>query len=269
MPKSPLDDLPPADPKAFRRAIKLNLVRALQSLATFSDSVRDGRTPDWPPAATYALFMAQLRAFRLISKRKENAPAIRLMREIDRTWHKLKVVGTVESCIEYLQRYIGNSLLASAIAKAPFERQNDPAKDQLISLVCKRKLAGSEDLGAMRNLLPKPFQQLDTLASGEFVKRATGASGDPLQKLRTAVARSAQEYLFSEHQRFLERYAAAKRLRKFIFGLKYRPYTQKLFGFSQVQIDKWKDIDFLEAERVRQRRFRQKTSAKSVTLHVR
>jgi hypothetical protein len=262
MPKSPLDDLPPADPKAFRRVIKRNLEKALQSLAKFSDSVRDGRAPDWPPAATYALFMAQLRAFRLISKRKQNAPAIQLMREIDHTWHKLKVVDTVESCIEYLQRYIGNSLLGSAIAKAQFERQNDPAKDHLVSLLYKRRLAGPEDLGAMRNLLPQPFQQLDTLASAKFVKNTTGASGDPLKKLQTAVARSAQEYLFSEHLRFLERYAAAKRLRKFIFGLKCRPYTQKLFGFSQAQIDKWKEIDRLEVERVRQARFRQKTSAK-------
>jgi hypothetical protein len=130
MPKSPLDDLPPADPKAFRKAIKLNLVRALQSLATFSDSVRAGRTPDWPPAATYALFMAQLRAFRLISKRKENAPALQLMREIDHSWRGLKVVRTVDLCIAQLQSYMGNSLLGSANAKAQFERQNDPAKDR-------------------------------------------------------------------------------------------------------------------------------------------
>lgn len=268
MPKSPLDDLPAADPEAFRQAIKRNLAEALRSLAKFSDSVRDARTPDWPPTTTYALFMAQLRAFQLISK-KENAPAIQLMREIDRSWHKLKVVDTVQSCIEYLQTYLGNSSLGSAIAKAQFERQNDPAKDQLISLVCKRKLAGPEDLEVMRNLLPKPFQQLDTLASGELVKRATGASGDPLKRLRTAVARSAQEYLFSEHLRFVERCAAAKRLREFIFGLKYRPYTQKLFGFSQVHIDKWKHVDFLETERVRQWWFRQEKSARSVTLHVR
>ena len=262
MPKSPLADLPPPAPKAFNQAIKRNLAEALRSLAKFSDSVRDGRTPDWPPPATYALFMAQLRAFRLISKRKQNAPAIQLMREIDHTWHKLKVVDTVEHCIEYLQRYIGYNLLGSAIAKAQFERQNDPAKDQLISLVCKRRLAGPEDLAAMRNLLPEPFQQLDMLASGKFVKRATGASGGSLEKLRSAVARSAQEYLFSEHLRFVERCAAAKRLREFIFGLKHRPYTQKLFGFSQVHIDKWKHIDFLEAERVRQEQFRQKNEPK-------
>lgn len=63
------------------------------------------------------------------------------MREIDRVWHKLKVVDTVGTCIEHLQRYMGNSLLGSANAKGQFERQNDPAKDQLISLVCKKKWA--------------------------------------------------------------------------------------------------------------------------------
>jgi hypothetical protein len=64
MPKSPLDDLPLSDPKAFKQAIKRNLAKALQSLDKFSDSVRDGRAPDWPPEATYELFMGQLRAFR-------------------------------------------------------------------------------------------------------------------------------------------------------------------------------------------------------------
>src|SRR6266478_3339488 len=181
MPKTLFDDLQPADPNAFNQAIKRNLAKALRSLAKFSDSVRDGRSPDWPPAETYTLFMAQLRCFQLISKRKVNAPAIQLMREIDHTWHKLKVVDTVELCIEHLQNYMGNSLLGSANAKAQFERNSDPAKDQLISLVLKRRLAGPGDLSPMRNLLPEPFQQLDTLTSGEFVKRVTGASGTSLQ----------------------------------------------------------------------------------------
>ena len=261
MPKTSFDSLPPPDPAAFRRAIKRNLAKALRSLAKFSDSVRDGRTSDWPPQATYTLFMEQLEAFRLISKRKENAPAIQLMREIDRVWHKLRVVDTIEIFIEQLQSYMGNSLLGSANAKGQFERQNDPAKDQLISLVCKKKWAAPEDLDAMRDLLPVAFRQLDTLASSKFVRRAIGASDDTLQNLRIAVARSAQEYLFSEYLRFLERSSAAKRLRKFVFGLKYRPYTKKLFGFSQAQIAEWEKVDQLEAARVRQKRFRQKKSA--------
>src|SRR4029077_2323031 len=206
MPKTPFDDLPPSDPKAFRLAIKRNLAKALRSLANFSASIRNDWPPDWPPEATYELFVAQLRAFRLISKRRENAPALQLMREIDHTWRGLQVVKTVGRCVQQLQRYLGNSLLGSAIEKAQFERQNDPVKEQLISLVLKRRLAAPEDLDAIRDLLPpKSFQYLEILASNRFVQRATGAPNDSLQKLRIAVARSAQDYLFSEHLRFVEK----------------------------------------------------------------
>ncbi len=262
MPKTPFDALPPPNPKAFRRAIKRNLAEALRSLAKFSDSVRAGGTPDWPPEATYVLFMAQLRHFQLMSKRKENAPAIQLMREVDHTWRGLKVIKTIGGCVKQLQKYMGNNLLGSAIAKAQFERQNDPVKDQLILLVFKKRPASAEDLGAMRNLLPESFQHLDTLVSDKLVKPAGEGPNDVLQELRTAVARSAQEYLFSEYQRFVERCCAAKRLREFILSLKYRPYKKKLFGFSQPQIEKWNDIDQLEAARVRQERFRRKKRAK-------
>src|SRR6202035_5821510 len=121
MPKSPLDALPPANPKAFSQTIQLNLTKALRSLDKFSDSIRERRAPAWPPEATYELFMAQLDASRCISKRKENAPPIQLMREIDRRWHKLRVVDTVDRCVEHLQAYLGNNLLGSVIANALFE----------------------------------------------------------------------------------------------------------------------------------------------------
>src|SRR2546422_891194 len=134
MPKSSLDDFPPPNPKLFRRKIKRNLEEALRSLDKFSDSIRDWRAPAWPPEATYELFMAQLRAFRLISKRKESAPPIQLMGEIDRTWHKLRVVDTVGRCVERLQSFLGDNLLGCVIAKALFELRNDPANDELKSL---------------------------------------------------------------------------------------------------------------------------------------
>jgi hypothetical protein len=262
MPKNLFDELPPADPKAFRKTIKRNLAKALRSLAKFSDSVRAGRTPDWPPEATYALFMAQLRHFQLISKRKEKALPIQLMREIDHRWRGLKVVKTVGGCVKQLQNYMGNTLLGSAIAKARFKRRNDPAKDRLVSLVFKGRLAGPEDLDAMRHLLPESFQHLDILLSSKFVKRATEAPDDTVQKLRAAVARSAQEYLWSEHKRFREKSAAAARLREFIFGLDCRQYQKKLFGFSRTQIAEWHKIDRRETNRVRQERFRQNKRAK-------
>ena len=267
MPKSFLDDLPLPNPKLFRQKIKRNLENALRSLDKFSDSIRDSQAPAWPPEATYELFMAQLDAFRCISKRKENAPPIQLMREIDRTWHKLRVVGTVDRCVEHLQSYLRDNLLGSVIAKALFELRHEPANDELISLVRKTRLAGPADLGVMRNLpLPEPFQQLDTLASDERVKRVTGPSGGSLRKFRTAVARATQEYLFSENLRYLERSDASMALRKFIFGLKHRPYQKKLFGFPDDLIDKWKERDRKEPGRLRQQRLRKKRARKASRL---
>ena len=171
MPKSPLDDFPPPNLKLFRLKVKRNLEEALRSLDKFSDSIRDERAPAWPPDATYELFMAQLRAFRLVSRRKENAPAIQLMREIDHTWRGLQVVKTVGRCVEQLQGYIGNNLIGSAIEKAQFERQNDPVKGQLVLLVFKKKLADPEDLDLMRDLLPKSFQNLEKLAQARVKMR--------------------------------------------------------------------------------------------------
>jgi hypothetical protein len=210
---------------------------------------------------------AASRLSRLISKRKENAPAIQLMREIDRTWHKPRVVGTVDRCVEHLQSYLGDNLLGSVIAKALFELRNDPANDELKSLVRKTRWARPEDLGVMRNLpLPEPFQRLDALASDERVKRATGASGGSLRKFRTAVARATQEYLFSENLRYLERSAAAMAPRKFIFDLKHQSYKKKLFGFPDDLIDKWKERDRKEPGRLRQQQLRKKRAQKALRL---
>ena len=266
MPKSPLDYFPSPNPTVFRQKIKRNLAKALRSLDKFSDSIRDGQAPAWPPEATYELFMAQLDAFRCISKRKENAPPIQLMREIDHTWHKLQVVDTVDRCVEHLQKYLGNNLLGAVIANALFDLRHHPAKDQLISLVRKTRLAGLGDLGVIRNLpLPEPFRQLDALTSDERVKRATGASRGSLRKFRTVLARATQEYLFSENLRYLERCAASMALRKFVFGLKHRPYQKTLFGFPDDLIKKWTERGRKEPGRLRQEKLRKKTSARSVT----
>jgi hypothetical protein len=152
MPKRFLDDLPLPNPKLLRQKIKSNLEEALGSLDKFSDSIRDWRAPAWPPEATYELFMAQLDAFRCISKRSENASAIQLMREIDRTWHKLRVVGTVARCVEHLQSYLRENLLGSVIGKALFELRQEPANDELISPVRKTRLAGPADLRVMSDI---------------------------------------------------------------------------------------------------------------------
>ncbi len=267
MPKRFLEDLPLPNPKFLRQNIKSNLEEALGSLDKFSDSIRDRQAPAWPPEATYELFMAQLDAFRCISKRKENAPPIQLMREIDHTWHKLQVAGTVNRCVEHLQKYLGNNLLGAVIANALFDLRDHPAKDQLISLVRKTRLADPGDLGVMRNLpLPEPFRQLDALTSDECVKRATGASGGSLRKFRTVLARATQEYLFSENLRYLERCAASMALRKFIFGLKHRPYRKTVFGFPDDLIEKWTERDRKEPGRLRQEKLRKKRAQEALRL---
>jgi len=184
------------------------------------------------------------------------------MREIDHRWRRLQVVKTVEGCLKELQNYIGENLLGSAVTEGQFGRQNDRAKDQLVSLVFKQRLANPEDLAVMRHLLPQSFQHLEELTSSKFVKRATGAPEDTVSKLRIAVACSAQEYLFSKHQRFVERCAAAKGLREFIFDLKYPPYRKRLVGLSPTHIEQWDKIDKLEAARLRQKRLREKKRSK-------
>ncbi len=265
--KSPLDDVLSRDLEALKEEIKRNLTTALRSLDKFSDSNRDGQAPAWPPEARYDLFMEQLDAFRCISKRKENAPPIQLMREIDHTWHKLQVAGTVNRCVEHLQKYLGNNLLGAVIANALFDLRDHPAKDQLISLVRKTRLADPGDLGVMRNLpLPEPFRQLDALTSDECVKRATGASGGSLRKFRTVLARATQEYLFSENLRYLERCAASMALRKFIFGLKHRPYRKTVFGFPDDLIEKWTERDRKEPGRLRQEKLRKKRAQEALRL---
>lgn len=263
MPKSPLEDLPPADPKAFRRAIKLNLERALQSLAKFSDSVRAGRPPDWPPNSAYTLFIAQLRNFGLISKRKKNAPAIQLIREIDHRWPKLKAFKTLANCADQLNNYLCPNLLGEAIEKAQFGRRNDPRTKHLIALVFREKSAAPEDLGLIRDLLPKVFQKLFDVVFERLVKSAPGLSHRAAQETRTAFAQLAQEYLISEHQTFLAKLAAARALRQFLFDLRYKLYTKHLFGFSTKQIKEWSKVDLREAKRLRKRRFDQKKRAKT------
>jgi hypothetical protein len=262
MSTSPFDRLPPPDPQAFRRAIKRHLTEALQSLAKFSDSIRSGRPPEWPPQHIYALFMAQLRAFRLIWKRKGNVTAIQLLHEIDHRWSGLKVVKTVVNCADQLNNYLSPNLLGSANVKAEFERQNDRTKDHFGSLLLRKKLASPEDLELMYDLLPPDFQKLIKLTCESLVRSAPRTPSDTMQKLRIAVARSSQEYLICEHQRLLAKFAAADALRKFLFGLRHRPFTKKLFGFSAEQIEEWGKLDSREAARLRKRRFDDKKRAK-------
>jgi hypothetical protein len=258
MPRSSLDRLPPYNSKKFREAIKRGLEVPLCSLTRFSDSVRAGRAPAWPPDNAYSLFIAQLREFRIISKRKDNAPPIQLMREINHRWPKLKVVRTVENCVEELKNYLGRNLIGTAIAKARFESLKGRVHDDQVSLLLilrKKRFATPADLEVIHDLLPEHFQKLTKLASKDLLRSANGAPSDAVEKLRISVARSAQEYLISEHALFSAKIAAANALRKFIHGLKYPPYTKKLFGFSAWQINEWDKADLREASRLRKKKF--------------
>jgi hypothetical protein len=260
--KSPFDGLPPPDPKKFREVIKRNVKKALSSLARFSDSVRAGRAPQWPPESMYSLFMAQLDAFRIIWKRRKNARAIQLIRDMDHRWRGLSAFKTLENCARRLNEYLGTNLLGDAIEKAQFERANDDTKDRLVAILRQERFAEPEDLDLIKNLLPPDFQSLVKLGSGKSLKAASHMWEDTPKDLRIAIARSAQLYLISKHQTYLAKIAAAKALRQFLFDLKYRPFTKQLFGFSEGQIKEWDKVDSREKNRLRKKKFDQKKRAK-------
>jgi hypothetical protein len=99
------------------------------------------------------------------------------------------------------------------------------------------------------------------LTSGKDLESLSTTPPYTRKKLRKALARAAQEYLLSQHQLYIARLRAAKELREFIYQLKHRPYTKRLFGFSPDHIKLWDQIDRKELTRERQQRFRAKKSA--------
>jgi len=209
--------------------------------------------------------MRQIEAFRLMSKRSPNARPIQLIREINHRLPGMRIVKTLENVVSALESYIGRSLLAEANTKAKFERQSDPARDYLVSLIFKRRIAKPADLELLADLLPYEFRAIITLASR--VRPRAGASPDTVDKLQEALARSAQEYLFTSHLLFIARLALAEPLREFIYQLRNRRHTKRLFGFSEEQIAEWDVTDRRELARKRQERLRarKKSTQFSVT----
>lgn len=258
MPRSPFDYLPPPDPKHFRAAIRNNLQVAVRSLVKFSDSVRAGKFPDWPPTDTYSLFTAQLHHFRSLSKRAPNAQPIQLIREIDHLWPRLRLVKALEGSLKALRDYLGNSLLAVANTTGRFEHNTNPEKPLLLALLTSTKRATAEDLEVMSPLLPQSFHVLKDRASPKRIRAASHASSTAMDNLHAAIARCAQSYLISERRAYLQRQGAARELRQFIWDLRHRPYRKKLFGFTDGQIDEWNLVDRRAANRARQQQYRQK-----------
>src|ERR1700693_1914277 len=197
MSKSPFDQLPAPNRTKMLSGVKSDLTRALSSLQKFCDSIRDRRQPVWPCQSTFDTFMGQLRTFRTISKRKAGAPPIQLIREMDGLWPKLRIVGTLDLCVDRLRDYLGTSLLSKA-NKIQFKRGTPWMAGDLRSLLRGERIASPKDLQMMWDLLPPCFQDLAKLASSQFVRPLLGVPRDTVEKLTTTAARAAQEYLMFE-----------------------------------------------------------------------
>jgi hypothetical protein len=140
------------------------------------------------------------------------------------------------------------------------KRRGDLKGGKLYSLIYKKRKAGPEDLDVMKCLLPQPFQEMLKLTSKGTLRLQTGASSNTVDKLRSALAQSAQEYLASRQQAYLARLEAAGKLRAFIHQLQDRLYTKRLHGFAPEHIEEWDKAVRRELARKRQQRLRAKKS---------
>lgn len=259
MPRDPFDALPPSDQEEFVILLKRNLRTALESLKKFSASVQAGRYPEWPGNFELSLFLRQIEAFRLISNRGPSAAPIQLIRDMNHRWPGMHILRTLERVVSSLESYIGRSLLAEAHAEA-IKRRGDLKKGELHSLIYKMRKAGPADLGIMASLLPQPFQEMLDLTSKDTLSPQAGAPSNSVDKLRRALAQSAQEYLASRQQAYLVRLQAAGKLRAFIHQLQDRLYTKRLHGFAPEHIKEWDKAVRREKVRKRQQRRRAKKS---------
>jgi hypothetical protein len=255
MPRDPFDALPPPDRKKFRLALQTHLRTTLQSLKKFSDSVRAGRYPDWPTKEELSLFMRQVEAFRLISGRSTSARPIEVLREMNHRWPRLGIIATLDGVVSSLETYIGRSLLADANVQA-MKRRADPRQSEWRRLILRLRNPTPQDLQAMTDALPVPFQAMITLV-GRLEQR-TGVPPGLVKQLKEALARSAQEYLFTKYQLFAVRVELARDLRRFIHDLRDPDYTKRLHGFAPEHIKEWAKAERRELARKRQQRRRAK-----------
>jgi hypothetical protein len=255
MPRDPFDSLPPPNRKKFVLALKKHLTPPLESLKRFSDSISRGSYPDWPSNAELSLFARQIETFRLISNRSSDAKPIEVIRDIDHRWPGMHIVRTLDRVVSSVEAYMGRSLLAEAHAEA-IKRRRHLKESELHMLVYKERTAEPADLELMAALLPDAFQKMHTLTSKGSLGTLVGAASQPLDKLRRALARSAQEYLLSKQQAYLARLQAAGTLRVFIHNLQDRRYAKRLHGFAPAHIDEWLKAQSREKVRLRAQRFR-------------
>jgi len=257
MPRDPFDALPPADRKKFVVALKRHLTPALESLKKFSDSVHAGRYPEWPGSFELSLFVRQIETFRLITNRGPTATPIQLIRDMNHRWPAMGILRTLERVVSSLELYMGRSLLAEEHAKA-FTGRGDLRKGELHSIVHKMRKAVPADLDVMESLLPQPFQEMLELTSEDTLKQQAGARAN--NKLRTALAQSAQEYLASKQQAYIARLQAAQNLRAFIHEVGDRLHRKRLHGLAPEHIKEWDKAQRRDVARKRQKRRRAKKS---------
>jgi len=262
MPNCPFDRLPSASSeKRLRETIKQNLNAALCSFQEFIESTETDAVPDFPSPAVLENFMAQLRAFQSISRRKATATPIQLIREIDHRW-RMKIFLTLTDCAVRLEQYLASNPLHNFHARVLFRRAKTPLKDEAVALLLllNERRATRADLAFLRPLISTDLGEIiDSLSTA---RPRHGARQDAVDRLRDRIARVAQKDLVQQRELFLIKAAAAKPFRQFLFDLQHRLFQKRLFGLSDERIKEWQTSSTLAKNRLRKRRFDDRKRAK-------
>lgn len=174
---------------------------------------------------------------------------------MDHRWKALQIIRTLDRVVSSLELYVGRSLLADAHAEA-IRHRREPKQSKLHLLVYKERLAEPADLELMADYLPGPFLKIRELTSKGHLATLVGAASETVDKLRTALARSAQEYLSAKQLAYLTRLQAATKLREFIHELGDRTYKGRLHGFGPEHVEQLDKLVIRERGRLRAQRLR-------------
>jgi len=227
------------------KIIRNNLEHVISALCAFSDSVQNGRKPDWPSNSVLALFTSQVEAFRSISSRRKDATPIQLIRDMNHRWTKLGLLDALDRVVCALETYSGKSRLG----KVFFDKKSDGIatesilKHPLRTLVLGQRKATVADLPLTLSLAPSCFAEIEKSLQAIKCDNDASAASSRLTKCLNALALSVQAYLCAEHRRFLCHQTIALPLRTFLFVLKEPSYKKRLFGFSAQEIEMWHAFD--------------------------
>jgi hypothetical protein len=229
------DSLPDPDPTKLAIIVRRNLERALPPLKKFIASVDKGYVPAWPTDAELYLLVAQVRWYRSISRRRPQATAMQIIREIDHRWTNLEIERTVDRLVRALDGYLGESTIARAIRA---QGLTDLGDKRTIAVISKNLTAEPIDLSWMLEILPPYFGKMAGLLDAHVVPSRTGQR-DAVSLLKRFLVQAAQDFLYAEHTAFMTRVRAAYRLRTFIFDLGDPDYQRRLFGLSKHELELW------------------------------